>query len=188
MVDGKMMCFGSVQHLKATHGSGYIIRIAAEETDAVPEPTAATTSDPGITLQEPLPSGWIALCGANGKVFYQNTVTRASQWEHPTLGSADVVREAAQALQRALPQAVPKDVYGGYATFHLDDPALSLATLFESLEEVKRTTSIKGYSVGQSSLESIFRGFAQKANEQLLVEARRQRVERVLSTTSTTST
>ena len=52
--------------------------------------------------------------------------------------------------------------------------SVSIADLFERLEELKRSGDIREYAVGQSSLESIFRGFAQQAAEQRLVAAHRE--------------
>lgn len=65
--------------------------------------------------------------------------------------------------------------YGSNATFHLNDPSVAISSLFETLERLKQSGDIREYSVGQSSLESIFRGFAQQANEQQLVTTMRQR-------------
>lgn len=65
--------------------------------------------------------------------------------------------------------------YGANTTFHLNDPAVAISSLFESLEAIKQAGGIREYSVGQSSLESIFRGFAQQATEQQQVANLRAR-------------
>lgn len=138
MVDGTMRCFGSVQHLKSEHGSGYIIRVAV-----------------------PLDN---------------------NMEDHTPDNSSAVMDAAVAQVKNALQGSVLKDVYGNKATFHLNDPRFLISTLFEALEKLKEASVIAEYAVGQSSLESIFRGFAQRADEQQRVTA--TRTASVRSTTS----
>jgi hypothetical protein len=89
-----------------------------------------------------LPPGWVALRDDNGATFYQNNATHITQWEHPGLTSppgpsSHAVGNAIKAVQRALPLALLKDVYGSNATFHLGDryppPSFHNATILEHL-------------------------------------------------------
>ena len=71
-----------------------------------------------------LPPGWVALRDDHGMVFYQNNATHVTQWEHPGLTappgpSSHAVATAIKAVQRALPEAILKDVCGANVTLHL---------------------------------------------------------------------
>eukprot|EP00035_Acanthoeca_spectabilis_P001974 m.84105 g.84105 ORF g.84105 m.84105 type:complete len:574 (+) comp11269_c0_seq1:2799-4520(+) len=80
---------------------------------------------------------------------------------------------AIAAVQKSLPDAVLKDVYGSKATLHLNNPQFLISALFTALETLKQDGAVSEYAVGQSSLESIFRAFAQRAHEQQRVAAKR---------------
>jgi len=127
-----------------------------------------------------LPPFWAERHDAEGKIYYQNETTHTTQWEHPgheaaVAGNSTSVLSAVQSVQEFVPKIELKDVYGSSATFHLNDPSVVISDLFERLEELKQRGNIKEYSVGQASLESIFRSFAQQAQEQQLVTSMRER-------------
>lgn len=98
--------------------------------------------------------------------------TPESELSNPDTPSK-AMEAAIASVQKALPDAVLKDVYGSKATFHLNNPEFLISALFKALETLKQDGAVSEYAVGQSSLESIFRAFAQRANEQQRVAAKR---------------
>jgi len=110
MVNGRLECLGSPQHLKSKFGDGYTL-IAK-----------VMSCDPG--------------------------------------GDVDV-EPLCRHMEDVFPGCVVKDVHHGLVQFHVpQSPAVSLAALFSTMEEVRGQFLVEDYSVSQTTLEQVFINFA----------------------------
>jgi len=133
MVNGRLCCLGSSQHLKSTYGTGYQIEISTSATDEesvsklrtflqnlAPAQSATTSSSSSVVPRD---------SGVEGEVQFL-------EW------------------------------HGGHIRCELPSECISLASVFQKVEDSKHDLKITDYAVSQTSLEKVFLSFAKRQHEE----------------------
>merc|ERR1719183_1043554 len=180
MVDGRLRCLGSAQHLKDRFGAGYELDLSLQP------PTAAETSSKLATLPVPveqsdITEAQVAEClNAVGKPDWVNQITPTGSGSllHQNLqlnecvSKEDLVwwllmEERKEALNKFLMQKLGAgnfyqlEAFGGKVCYRLDrSNKITLASLFEMFEANQGALMVENYSLCQTSLEQIFNQFA----------------------------
>ncbi len=192
MVDGRLRCLGSAQHLKERFGKGFQLEVRmgmpseeqeqrksmaissysdnSSKTNSSPNPEAKVCS--GVELLAIIESKAPALLP-----FCNEPGGPASMIE--SFGSIPIVDLAAwvlqeeeynkilTSLQRAFPGIELRERQGLRLRFDIPHmPGLSLAKLFSVLEEMKGELGTDEYMLGQTTLENIFNAFASNQQEE----------------------
>jgi len=53
-----------------------------------------------------------------------------------------------------------KDTHPGYVNYSITNPDIKWADMFDKMEKAKKEFNLEAYSVGQTTLEQVFLGFA----------------------------
>ncbi len=106
MVNGRLRCLGSTQHLKNKFGEGFTL------------------------------------------------IVKVAPGQH---GNLNAVRADLEGL---FPAAVLKDLHQGMLHYHIPDPSLKWADLFQTLEDCKERLNLDDYLLSQTTLDQVFINFA----------------------------
>lgn len=185
LVQGKLQCLGSIQHLRQKYGKGYTVDLkldsepTPEQVEVVDQQVKAVVEgrDASDILTE---SQVLQLCEALGKAdrfallqesyvkeWWSKDVTRTISAQ--VLCSWWASRDRNDALLQFLPQTFPGsnlvEQHGDHLRFHVPKALptgepLKPKAIFEALEQGKQRFSIEEYSVSDTSLEHIFNRMA----------------------------
>ncbi|GFR20908.1 ATP-binding cassette sub-family A member 3, partial [Trichonephila clavata] len=138
MVNGKLCCLGSPQHLKSKFGEGFtlVIKIGQHAlNDANPLKNTAHSID-----------------GSSGH-FGPSFLTSSNTLKR----DMDDVRAF---VERTFKSATLKSAHENLLLYHIPRSQLSWSEIFRLMEEAKAWFNIEDYSVGETTLEQVFVNFA----------------------------
>lgn len=178
LVDGQLLCLGSAQHLKARFGRGYSVeaKLAAPRPEAVASSIQMLKSSgiPNITtanlkdacshlgreewfrrIDKDHPAGWLLAhqLAADGSIAVE---ALALWWVQEEAHEALITH-----LSAIFTQVILVERHGLHLGLNISTSE-RLASVFEILEECKRTHGLCEYSVSQTTLEEIFNSFAER--------------------------
>lgn len=136
MVNGKLCCLGSSQHLKYKFAQGFtlIIKVGRRPTEQVFQMKhAAQSSGDGHHH-----ASWLPLT-------------------NPLLSDVDDVKAF---VERTFVSAALKNATENILHYHIPNPQLNWSEIFRSMEDAKLSLNIEDYSVGETTLEQVFLNFA----------------------------
>ena len=189
MVGGKLRCMGSIQHIKDTHGAGYVLQagmrsVTAEEVQATQERMQGTLTNLGVQ-QSILPDHVLALCKAlgNGDMAREFSPTGSAWALHAAMsrpGSNVTPAEFAQwwteetyvnnftryMTTEAFPGSARVERHGSKLRFQLPPQTEPLGRLFRRVESRKDEMGVSEYSLSQTTLEQVFNQFASQQEEE----------------------
>lgn len=137
MVNGRLQCLGSSQHIKSRFGAGY--QIEARTTQVSP---AATQQTPAFDGEEDEPL---------------EPDTQQSNVDNVTACLSTVIPSEHLHVN---------EKHGGYIRYSVEAAHLDLAKCFECFEKNKEALGVTDYSISQASLEQIFIQFASDKKEE----------------------
>jgi ATP-binding cassette, subfamily A (ABC1), member 3 len=190
MVGGRLRCLGTAQHLKNTHGQGFMsdMRLATPTllmTDAVlvaiqrilGPAAAASGQAEGAQLPQvcaslgkagranelsPQGSGWAIAATVASSATHSVPIREFAEW----WAEEDVVESAAGFVcGPGFPGARLLERQGLNLRFAIPPQADSLATMFTKLEGA-RQVGVATYTLGQTTLEQVFNSFAAQQDEE----------------------
>lgn len=144
MVNGKLCCLGSSQHLKNKFAQGFtlIIKVSRRPTEQVFQ-----MRHPGHSSGDPpFRASWL-------------TVT------NPLGNDVDDVRAF---VERTFASATLKNATENILHYHIPNPQLNWSEIFRAMEEAKLCLNIEDYSVGETTLEQVFLNFAMAQRDEIL--------------------
>lgn len=135
MVNGRLRCVGSSQHLKSKYGGGLEMEIKTRDDEKCVNRIKAFVTNlvPSVRLQEDF----------GGKLRY--SLPRMA----PVNGAA------------VSPSSEAKSALGGTSSSNGED-SVTLSRLFGEVERVRATLEIDDYAISQTTLEQVFLSFAKK--------------------------
>ncbi|RYY36269.1 ATP-binding cassette domain-containing protein, partial [archaeon] len=130
MVDGRLSCLGSSQHLKAKYGKGYTVEVHLQQP-ASPTPGGAAHAAEVMVVASPSLAGDVS---------------------HGTVAAVTTLLNASAHQVRLLENNT------GHLRYEVAE--LHLPQLFRSLEGARAALGIRDFSVSQTTLESVFLRFS----------------------------
>eukprot|EP00474_Spongospora_subterranea_P006652 CRZ07110.1 hypothetical protein [Spongospora subterranea] len=166
LIDGRLKCLGSIQHLKTKFGGGYTIEVRSKAMDVQTLLMTCNLND----FESLTASNLGSLCLRLGDAQIEDKVLSSlfgprlktgqliPAKEFLTWWSQELVCDKImKVLFQAWPTVTLKGKHGLHIGFEIIDPSLLLSDLFSVMESVE---GIEYYSISQTSLEEIFSMFA----------------------------
>ena len=153
MVNGKICCIGSPQHLKNKFGKGYTVVIKVSNN--------STTN--GLVSRQISKLSRMSSETKSRRSFESERIVlkrRTSQ-----LAVSKNVAEVKEFMSSSFPGCQLKSEHCNLLQYSITDEELAWSQIFGRIEEAKERLHIEDYSVGQTSLEQIFLTFARKQRE-----------------------
>lgn len=138
MVNGRLCCLGSSQHLKNKFAQGFtlILKVRRRPTEQLFQMRNTVQS---IEDGTPAAQGsWLPLT-------------------NPLLNDIDDVKAF---VERTFVSATLKNASENILHYHIPNPQLNWSEIFRAMEEAKVSLNIEDYSVGETTLEQVFLNFA----------------------------
>jgi ABC-type multidrug transport system ATPase subunit len=177
MVDGGLRCLGTSQHLKNVYGSGYQLEINVKVPTSVNveetlkkwnlnDNSTVTDNEVRHTIGDSLFEKCFSETGS-ANLLYQQLIHGKGSVEAKSLAEWYYVEMAQENIEKVLEEHFPgygllerQGVRFRYSLPAIDD--LPLAKMFGIIETNRDICNIQGYSLGQTTLESVFNTFASK--------------------------
>ncbi|GFT03289.1 ATP-binding cassette sub-family A member 3 [Trichonephila clavipes] len=138
MVNGKLCCLGSPQHLKSKFGEGFTLMIKIGQH--------------ALRDVNPLKNTAHSIDGSSGH-FGPSFLTSSNTLKR----DMDDVRAF---VERTFQSATLKSAHENLLLYHIPRSQLSWSEIFRLMEEAKSLFNIEDYSVGETTLEQVFVNFA----------------------------
>lgn len=180
MVDGRLQCLGTIPHLKARFGDGFLLdcKIQAAMSQDIHSMQEDLVGRFGLELDS---SRLNEVCEGLGNANRGAIFIKSLPGSSGTNGNERVtmqhlcawwlMEERAEALDKFLQlqfgstsnsEVVLLERQGGYCRYRIATANVSLGDLFEIVESAKGTLHIQEYSASHTSLEQIFNSFASR--------------------------
>jgi len=177
MVDGGLRCLGSSQHLKNVYGQGYQLEINVtlptnEELNVISNTfgcnlDATLGVDGVIKALEGKPGLYETEFSATGSasLMFQQlhigrgivSATTLAEWYHVEVSQLELEK----VLAESFPGYILLEKQGVRLRYSLPSiEGLPLSHMFGIIETARESCKIQGYSLGQTTLESVFNSFA----------------------------
>ena len=159
MVNGKICCIGSPQHLKNKFGKGYTVQIKVSTTES----RERTTSN-GLVRQ-------VSRQFSNHSQKRRSSLdsNKVSQFVYQRQASEMITAQNTTDVKEFMSSAFPgcqlKAVHNNLLEYSINDDSLTWSQIFGRIERAKNRVNIEDYSIGQTTLEQIFLTFARKQRE-----------------------
>ncbi|KAG8188878.1 hypothetical protein JTE90_018283 [Oedothorax gibbosus] len=143
MVNGRLCCLGSPQHLKTKFGQGFTLMIKVGRKSLARSNRMRSTYH---SLED-------------------SQVHTPSQDSPVETNMAQDMDEIRSFVERTFASATLKNEHENLLHYHIPSPQLNWAEIFRAMEEAKLSLNIEDYSVGETTLEQVFLNFAMVQRE-----------------------
>ena len=160
MVNGKICCVGSPQHLKNKFGKGYSVQIKVSMTD--------TKEGASEHILRRLSSAREASAHSRKrtKSIDSDKVSKfVIQRQTSEMICAQNLSAVKDFMSTTFPGCQLKAVHNNLLEYNIADDKLTWSQIFGRIERAKDRIKIEDYSIGQTTLEQIFLSFARKQRE-----------------------
>ena len=160
MVNGRICCIGSPQHLKNKFGKGYTILLKVSNTngvDGLANRQISRQFSRQISTQSQNKRKRSLESEKISKLVYKRQTSE--------MVMAQNMGDVKEFMSSAFPGCQLKSEHCNLLQYSITDDKLSWSQIFGRIERAKDRMNVEDYSVGQTTLEQIFLGFARKQRE-----------------------
>uniref|UniRef100_T1IGZ9 ABC transporter domain-containing protein n=1 Tax=Strigamia maritima TaxID=126957 RepID=T1IGZ9_STRMM len=142
MKKGRFRCLGSPQHLKSKFGSSYTLIAKIQQP-----------ADPEKAIKKGVLRNRVGrLCD-----FISKNFDGSRHWQLIIFSLSYILVKTEK--QHFFSGSELKEIHQGMVYYLIENPKLSLASIFSTMENIKVEYNLEDYSIGQTTLEDIFLNF-----------------------------
>ena len=163
MVNGKICCIGSPQHLKNKFGKGYTIQLRVSMTEGR-ERTTSNLVQRQISRQF---SRQLSNQSQKRRSSFDSETVSKIVYNRQTseMITAQNLMDVRDFMNTTFPGCQLKSVHNNLLEYSINDDKMTWSHIFGRIERAKHRVNIEDYSIGQTTLEQIFLSFARKQRD-----------------------